>query len=135
MIFYQITINTNAINDTSAINKNVNKIEKFCVLPFSPLHVAGFQTYFFWHTWHFLHSYGHLSFLHRWSELHFLPSNLHIHSHHICFVNVFNSFIPVIMLSTLRFKSSFLFGTHTLLDKSLRVLQLPTHLSNLTANE
>ena len=34
----------------------------------------------------------------------------------------------------LRFKSSVLFGTHTLLDKSLRVLQLPTHLSNLTAN-
>ena len=50
------------------------------------------------------------------------------------FVNVFDSFIPVIMLSTLKFKSSVLFGTHTLLDKSLRVLQLPTHLSNLTAN-
>ena len=27
-----------------------------------------------------------------------------------------------------------LFGMHTLLDKVLRVLQLPTHLSNLTAN-
>ena len=27
-----------------------------------------------------------------------------------------------------------LFETHTLLDKPLRVLQLPTHLSNLTAN-
>ena len=38
------------------------------------------------------------------------------------------------MLSTLRFKSSVLFGTHTLLDKSLRVLQRPTHLSNLTTN-
>ena len=25
-------------------------------------------------------------------------------------------------------------GTHTLLDKSFRVLQLPTHLSNLAAN-
>ena len=44
-------------------------------------------------------------------------------------------FIPVIMLKALRFKSSVLFGTHTLLDKSLRVLQLPTHLSNLTASE
>ena len=33
------------------------------------------------------------------------------------------------------FKSSALFGTHTLLDKSLGVVQLPTHLSNLTANE
>ena len=38
------------------------------------------------------------------------------------------------MLKKLRFKSSVSFGTHILLDKSLRVLQLPTHLSNLTAN-
>ena len=35
------------------------------------------------------------------------------------------------MLNTLRFKSSVLFETHTLLDKSLRVLQLPKHLSSL----
>ena len=34
----------------------------------------------------------------------------------------------------LRFKSSVLFGIHTLLDNSLIVLQLPAHLSNLTAN-
>ena len=38
------------------------------------------------------------------------------------------------MLKTLRFKSSVLFGTPTLFDKSLRVLQLPTHVSNLTVN-
>ena len=38
------------------------------------------------------------------------------------------------MLNTLKFKTSVLFGTHTLLDKSLRVLQLPAYLSNLTAN-
>ena len=38
------------------------------------------------------------------------------------------------MLNTLRFKSSVLPGTLTLLDKSLRVLQLLTHLSKLTAN-
>ena len=50
------------------------------------------------------------------------------------YANVFDSFIAVSMLNTLRFKSSVLFGTHTLLDKSLRVLQLPTHLSNLTEN-
>ena len=37
------------------------------------------------------------------------------------------------MLNMLRFKSSVLFETHTLLDKSLIVLELPTHLSNLTA--
>ena len=35
------------------------------------------------------------------------------------------------MLNTLRVKSSVLFETHTLLDKSLRVLKLPTHLSNI----
>ena len=64
---------------------------------------------------------------------HFLPSNLHLHLQDICF-NVFDSFTPVIMLNTLRFKSSVWFGTYTLLDKSLRVLQLKTHLSNLTAN-
>ena len=34
----------------------------------------------------------------------------------------------------LRFKSSDLFETHTLLDNSLRVLQHLTHLPNLTAN-
>ena len=28
-------------------------------------------------------------------------------------------------------KSTVLFGTYTLLDKSLKVLQFPTHLSNL----
>ena len=38
------------------------------------------------------------------------------------------------MLKTLGFKSSVLFGTHSLLDNSLRVLQLPTHLSKLTEN-
>ena len=43
-------------------------------------------------------------------------------------------FIPITMLNTLRSKSSVLFGKHTLLDKSLRVLQFPTHLSNLTEN-
>ena len=39
------------------------------------------------------------------------------------------------MLNTLSFKSSVLFGTHTLLDKSIRVLtHIPAHLFNLTAN-
>ena len=38
------------------------------------------------------------------------------------------------MLETLGFKSSFLFGAHALLDKSLIVLQLPAHLSNITEN-
>ena len=33
----------------------------------------------------------------------FFSSNLHLHSHDICFVNFFDSFIPVIILNTLRF--------------------------------
>ena len=39
------------------------------------------------------------------------------------------------MLNTLGFKSSILFGAHTLLDQSLKVLQLLTNLSELRANE
>ena len=50
------------------------------------------------------------------------------------FVRIFYLFFPVIILKTCVLKSSILFGTHTLLDKSLRVLKLPAHLSNLTAN-
>ena len=38
------------------------------------------------------------------------------------------------MLEILRFKSSVLFRAHTLLDKSLRVLQLPTQLSKSSAD-
>ena len=36
------------------------------------------------------------------------------------------------MLKTLKFISSVLFGTHTVLDKSSRVLQLPLHIPKLT---
>ena len=48
---------------------------------------------------------------------------------------MFDFFFAVIILKTFIFKSSVLFETHALLDKSLRVLQLPTHLYNLTASE
>ena len=82
-----------------------------------------------------LHSHQHLSLFHQWFELNFLPSNLYLHSHDICFTNVFDSLIPVIKLNMLRFNFSVLFGTHTLLLKSLKVLQFPTHLSNLTGME
>ena len=68
----------------------------------------------------FLQSYQHLSLFHHWSELHFLPSNLHLHLHDRCFVNVFDLFIPVIMLNTLRFKFYVLFGIHPLLYKLLK---------------
>ena len=64
-------------------------------------------------------------------KLHFSPSNLHLHFYNICFVNIFDSFISVIMLKTLKFKSSVIFGTHTLLNRSSGALQLPTDLSKL----
>ena len=38
------------------------------------------------------------------------------------------------MLKTLRFISFVLFGIHNLLDKLFRLLQFPTHLSNLNEN-
>ena len=66
--------------------------------------------------------------------MHFCLLNLPFQSHNSCFVNAFDLFIPVIMLNKLRFKACVLFGTRALLDKSLRVLTLPTHLSNLTVN-
>ena len=68
-------------------------------------------------------------------DFNYTESNLHLHSQDICLVNVLDSFISVIMLNTFRFKSSVLFGVHSLLDNLLRVLQLPTHLSNLTLND
>ena len=102
--------------------------------PFSQLHVAGFQIYRFSHIWCFLYSHWHSLFFYHWSKLHFVPLGLHLHSHEICFINVFNSYIHIIMLKKLRFKSSVLFGIHTLLDKSFRVLQLLAQLSNITAN-
>ena len=40
----------------------------------------------------------------------------------------------VIILDTFKFTSSVLFGTHFLLDKKLRVLQLPLHLSKSRIN-
>ena len=57
----------------------------------------------------------YLSLFHFWFELHFLPSNLHLHPHDLNLLE-------------------HIFETHTLLDKSLRVLQLSTHLSNLAAS-
>ena len=66
-------------------------------------------------------------------ELHFLLWNLHSHLNDICFINVFNLFISGFMLEMFRFKSSVLYGTHTLLERSSKVLQFPSHLFRLTA--
>ena len=100
----------------------------------SQLQEAGLQTQSFSHIWCFLHSHRHLLLSHNWFNLHFVSSNLHFHSHEICFVNILGSIIPVIILNTLRFKSFVLFRTHILLDKSFtEALKLRTHWFNLTA--
>ena len=62
-----------------------------------------------------------------------LLSNLHSHLHNICFVNVFDSYIPVV-LKTFTFKFFVSFQTQTVFYRSLRVLQLHLHLSKLIAN-
>ena len=54
--------------------------------------------------------------------------------HEIRFVSVFDSCILVIVSKTFKFTPSFLFETHSQLDKSSRVLQLSSHLSKLTIN-
>ena len=50
----------------------------------------------------------------------------------IFFINVFDSFIHVITLETLKFTFSVLFGTHILPFESSRLLQFPLHLFKLT---
>ena len=74
----------------------------------------------------------HLSLFHFLFKIHFLSSNLHLQFHEICFVIVFYSFIAVIILKILKFTFSLLFGTHSLLYKSSRVIQLPLHPHKLT---
>ena len=69
-----------------------------------------------------------LSLFHFWFDLHFPTSNLDLHSHYKCFVNIFDSFAFVIILSILRFKCCILFGTHNLSDRSLRVLKNFQHI-------
>ena len=59
---------------------------------------------FFSYIWRFLHSDRHLLLFHHWFD--FLPSNLHLYLHDICFINAFESFIPVIILNMLRIKYS-----------------------------
>ena len=82
-----------------------------------------FSTYAMFH-W-ILHSHWHLLLFQFWFELHFIASNLHLHLHEICLINVFASFIIVIMFYTFKFTSSVLFEICTLADGSSRALQFP----------
>ena len=51
------------------------------------------------------------------------------------FVKNFDSFFPVIILKQVCLNLLFYLEQRLVLDKSLRVLQLSTHRSNLTAND
>ena len=65
-------------------------------------------------------------------DLYFIPYTLYIylHLHDMCF-NIFESFITFIISKRIKFKCSVLFGTHSLLDMLLTILQLPVHLSKV----
>ena len=65
-------------------------------------------------------------------KLNFLPSNLRFHSHEKCFINVFYSFIPFIILNTFKLPSSILLGVYIMSNESSAVIQFPSHLSRLT---
>ena len=107
-------------------------------LPFSQVHVLTRIINIFFYTLDvFLAFFTHvklLSLFYFRFELHFLPSNLHVRSHDICFVNAFDPFIPAIILKIFKFTSSVLFATYILTDGSPRVLQLSLHLSKLITN-
>ena len=59
---------------------------------------------------------------------------IYFKSHELCFVNVFHSFVLLIILKSISFTSSVSFGKHVLLAKSLRVLRRRWHLSKLIIN-
>ena len=132
------------INNVMVIMKKVSKIQKLCVLQviFFLLKFAGmvfissledsrtssqviteasiilgnifhfynlFQIYYGFHTRTniYLNSIIYVN--------HIFFCYIYIYLHVICSVSFFDSLIPVIMLKTLKFKSSVLFGGHTLL--------------------
>ena len=103
-------------------------------LPFLQLHVAGFQ----YNVFHIRDVFYTRISIYHYSAFDlntiFFPSNLHLHLLDMSYVKVFDSFFPVIILKICTLNLSVLFGTHTLLEKSIRVLKLLTHLSDLTAN-
>ena len=97
-------------------------LAKYC--PFLQLHVAGFQKYIFCTHDVLLHFYTHIR-IYCYSNFYFNYilyhiKKLHLNSHDMCFVNIFDSFLPVTMLKKLRFESYVLFGAHTTLNRSSR---------------
>ena len=105
-----------ASTSTSIISSHVIAESSIILAKYLPcwqLHVAGFQILSFSDTWRFLNSHRLSSLFHHWSELHFYPSNFHLHLHDISFVKIFDSFFPVIMIKTCIFKSCFIWNTYS----------------------
>ena len=93
-------------------------------LLFLQLHIGYSQNNLF-HTHNFLlDSYTHTDNYHypTFDSSYILLSKLNSHLHDILFISFLYSFILVIIWRTCKFKSSFSFGTHTLLDRLLREL-------------
>ena len=84
--------------------------ESFIILakyfPFSQLHIEGFQIWFCFTYIMFFTLTSTFTVIPLLTRITFYAIKVTLHLHDTCFVNVFNSFIPVIMLSTHRFKSS-----------------------------
>ena len=130
MVFVASIISSHVISESPII------LSKY--LPFSQVHVLRFQIYIFSHTKMFFLIFALTStqfFIPLLIWIHFLPMNLHLHLNDIYFINVFYSFVLVIILKTLKFTSFVLFEAHVLLDVSSRLLQLSLHLSQLIIYE
>ena len=101
---------------------------------FYQLHVPAFQVVSFLQAlcyFGFLHSHRHLFLFHFWPLFHTLYLiYIYLHLHDMCF-NILESFITFIISKRIKFKCSVLFGTRSLLDRLLTILQLPVHLSKV----
>ena len=109
--------------------------------PFSQVLVAGFQIwYFFMHFsfffffFFFFCTYSYLHYIYHYSMFDLSYIFFHQTYIYICMmhVNIFVSFIPVMILKTFKLKSSVLFGTHSIrqIIKSITT----SHTTKLTAN-
>ena len=94
--------------------------------PLSQIHVAGLQLWSFSH-YVMIFTLTSTFVFPKLIWITFFPSNLHLHSDYTSFVKIVDSLFPIILLKTCIFQYCFILNTY-----SLKVLQIPTYLSNLT---
>ena len=100
-------------------------------LSHSHLQLLGFQIYPLLHiplSINSLHSQWHLLLFQRCLLLQTLASNLHLHLHVSCHFIYLVSLVIDFKLNTLTFKSFITSETHIFANRSLILLQLPSHL-------